>query len=125
MTQTALSGTARRAGLAARAAAGATPTSCCPNGPSPATLDARGAAGREGVRAAASRPDGVADRHVSAFLDAGGALEATARALFVHANTVRYRLRRIAEMCGYAPTDPRGALALRRRAAWDGWNTVG
>ena len=47
------------------------------------------------------------------FLDAGGALEATARALFVHANTVRYRLRRVAEVCGEAPTDPRGASRLR------------
>jgi hypothetical protein len=50
---------------------------------------------------------------VAAFLDAGGALEATARALFVHANTVRYRLRRVAEVCGEAPTDPRGAFTLR------------
>ncbi len=50
---------------------------------------------------------------VSAFLDAGGALEATARALFVHANTVRYRLRRVAEICGETPTEPRGAFTLR------------
>jgi len=50
---------------------------------------------------------------VAAFLDAGGALEATARALFVHANTVRYRLRRVAEVCGETPTEARGALALR------------
>lgn len=50
---------------------------------------------------------------VAAFLDAGGALESTARALFVHANTVRYRLRRVADMCGENPTDPRGALTLR------------
>ncbi|MDT4940514.1 MAG: hypothetical protein QOJ34_603, partial [Pseudonocardiales bacterium] len=50
---------------------------------------------------------------VAAFLDAGGALEASARALFVHANTVRYRLRRVAEVCGEAPTDARGALTLR------------
>jgi hypothetical protein len=50
---------------------------------------------------------------VSAFLDAGGALEATARVLFVHANTVRYRLRRVAEVCGELPSDPRGALTLR------------
>ena len=50
---------------------------------------------------------------VSTFLDSGGALETTARALFVHANTVRYRLRRVAEICGEAPTDPRGALTLR------------
>src|SRR3954465_7185681 len=50
---------------------------------------------------------------LTAFLDAGGALEATARALFVHANTVRYRLRRVAEVCGEVPTDARGALTLR------------
>ncbi len=50
---------------------------------------------------------------VAAFLDAGGALESTARALFVHANTVRYRLRRAAEVCGETPTDARGALTLR------------
>jgi hypothetical protein len=50
---------------------------------------------------------------VAAFLDAGGALEASARALFVHANTVRYRLRRVAEVCGEVPTDARGALTLR------------
>jgi hypothetical protein len=50
---------------------------------------------------------------LAAFLDAGGALEATARALFVHANTVRYRLRRVAEVCGEVPTDARGALTLR------------
>jgi hypothetical protein len=50
---------------------------------------------------------------VSTFLEAGGALEATARALFVHANTVRYRLRRVAEVCGYSPSDARGAFTLR------------
>ena len=40
-------------------------------------------------------------------------MEAAARALFVHANTVRYRLRRIHEVSGYSPTDPRDAYALR------------
>jgi hypothetical protein len=50
---------------------------------------------------------------VTCFLNTGGALEATARALFVHPNTVRYRLRRVAELCGQAPTDPRGALVLQ------------
>jgi DNA-binding PucR family transcriptional regulator len=50
---------------------------------------------------------------LSAFLDSGGALEATARHLFVHANTVRYRLRRIAEVCGETPTEARGAYILR------------
>jgi len=50
---------------------------------------------------------------VATFLDSGGALEATARVLFVHANTVRYRLRRVAEVCGQAPAEPRGAFTLR------------
>lgn len=47
------------------------------------------------------------------FADQGGSIEATARALFVHPNTVRYRLRRIAEVSGYHPADPRGAYVLR------------
>ncbi|AKT52129.1 PucR family transcriptional regulator [Arsenicicoccus sp. oral taxon 190] len=40
-------------------------------------------------------------------------LEATARALFVHANTVRYRLGRIAEITGYDLALPREAYAVR------------
>jgi hypothetical protein len=49
---------------------------------------------------------------VTAFLEVGGSLEATARALFVHPNTVRYRLRRVGELCGESPTTPRGAYAI-------------
>jgi hypothetical protein len=52
-------------------------------------------------------------RTVQAYLEGGGALEACARALFVHPNTVRYRLRRVSELTGRAPTDPRDALVLR------------
>ncbi len=47
------------------------------------------------------------------FLDHGLSVEAASRALFVHANTVRYRLRRIHEVTGHSPTDPRDAYALR------------
>lgn len=50
---------------------------------------------------------------LSAFLEQAASLEATARLLFVHPNTVRYRLRRVTEISGYAPTDPRQAFALR------------
>jgi DNA-binding PucR family transcriptional regulator len=50
---------------------------------------------------------------VSVFLEQTSSLEATARALFVHPNTVRYRLRRVTEVSGYAPSDPRQALTLR------------
>ncbi len=47
------------------------------------------------------------------FLDQGLSVEAASRALFVHANTVRYRLRRIHETTGFSPSDPRDAYALR------------
>ena len=50
---------------------------------------------------------------VAAFLEQGGSLEATSRAMFIHANTVRYRLRRAAEVTGLAATDPRHAYTYR------------
>jgi DNA-binding PucR family transcriptional regulator len=50
---------------------------------------------------------------LDAFFDANGVLEACARRLFVHPNTVRYRLRRIAEITGRVPGDPRDGLVLR------------
>jgi DNA-binding PucR family transcriptional regulator len=50
---------------------------------------------------------------LDAFFDAGGVLEACARRLFVHPNTVRYRLRRIADITGRVPGDPRDGLVLR------------
>ena len=50
---------------------------------------------------------------VSSFLDHGGSMEATARAMFVHANTVRYRLRRAADVTGLTATDPRDAYTYR------------
>lgn len=49
----------------------------------------------------------------AAVLEQSASLEAAARALFVHANTVRYRLRRIAEVTGLTPTEPRDAFTLR------------
>lgn len=52
-------------------------------------------------------------RTLANYLEGGGALEACARVLFVHPNTVRYRLRRVSELTGRAPTDPRDALVLR------------
>jgi hypothetical protein len=50
---------------------------------------------------------------LACYLDGGGVLESCARTLFVHPNTVRYRLRRIAELTGRSPNDPRDALVLR------------
>jgi sugar diacid utilization regulator len=48
-----------------------------------------------------------------AFFATGGSIEATARTLFVHPNTVRYRIKRIAEVTCYSPTDPRDAFTLQ------------
>jgi DNA-binding PucR family transcriptional regulator len=50
---------------------------------------------------------------VSEFLDHGGSIEATSRAMFIHANTVRYRLRRATEATGLSPSDPRHAYTYR------------
>lgn len=47
------------------------------------------------------------------FLDHGSSMEATARAMFVHPNTVRYRLKRITEITGCNPTNAREAYILR------------
>ncbi|CAB4546464.1 unannotated protein [freshwater metagenome] len=48
-----------------------------------------------------------------AYLEHGGSLEATAKSLFVHANTVRYRLRRIQELIGEDVTDARVAFVVQ------------
>jgi DNA-binding PucR family transcriptional regulator len=50
---------------------------------------------------------------LDAYLDSGGAIEACARKLFVHPNTVRYRLKRITDFTGRDPTLPRDAYVLR------------
>ena len=50
---------------------------------------------------------------VAVFLERCGSIEATGRALFVHPNTVRYRLQRASEVTGLAAGDPREAYILR------------
>jgi DNA-binding PucR family transcriptional regulator len=52
-------------------------------------------------------------RTVETYLETGGVLERCAQALFVHPNTVRYRLRKAAELTGRNATEPRDALVLR------------
>jgi DNA-binding PucR family transcriptional regulator len=60
---------------------------------------------------------------LTTYLEQGSSLEATARLLFVHPNTVRYRLRRVAEVTDYMPSAGRDgftlwvAVALGRLAA--------
>ncbi|MGH3912386.1 MAG: PucR family transcriptional regulator [Pseudonocardiaceae bacterium] len=56
---------------------------------------------------------GGLEETLDAFFEAGGVLESCARRLFVHPNTVRYRLRRIADITGRVPGNPRDALVLR------------
>jgi DNA-binding PucR family transcriptional regulator len=56
---------------------------------------------------------GGLEETLDAFFDAGGVLESCARRLFVHPNTVRYRLRRITDITGWMPGNPRDALVLR------------
>ena len=49
---------------------------------------------------------------LTTYLSVGHSLEATARELFVHANTVRYRLRRVSDITGWDPLLPRDAFVL-------------
>lgn len=50
---------------------------------------------------------------LGSYLALGHSLEATARELFVHANTVRYRLRRVVDVTGWDPLIPREAFVLQ------------
>jgi len=47
------------------------------------------------------------------FLDHSGSIEATARDMFIHPNTVRYRLKRIQDVTGYSAANARDAFVLR------------
>ncbi|MDD9208138.1 helix-turn-helix domain-containing protein [Georgenia sp. 10Sc9-8] len=47
------------------------------------------------------------------YLTQGRSLEAAARSLYVHPNTVRYRLRRIGQVVGWDPTDAREGFVLQ------------
>jgi DNA-binding PucR family transcriptional regulator len=51
-------------------------------------------------------------RLVDPLDELGSSLEATARTLFVHPNTVRYRLRRVSELTGILPGEGRGGFSL-------------
>ncbi|WP_028651571.1 PucR family transcriptional regulator [Nocardioides halotolerans] len=50
---------------------------------------------------------------LTAWLEGGSSIEGAARALFVHPNTVRYRLRQVAELTGLTPGEPRDAFTLQ------------
>ncbi|MER5607591.1 MULTISPECIES: PucR family transcriptional regulator [Micromonospora] len=109
-----------RAALAGFRAAPAWPTAPCPVA-ADELLPERALAGdtearrrlRHDVYAALARSGGELLETLDAFFAAGGTLESAARALFVHPNTVRYRLKRIAEVTGFSPLAPRDAFALQ------------
>jgi hypothetical protein len=67
----------------------------------------------DGVVAPLAQAGGPLLSTLTSYLEGGGALESCARDLFVHPNTVRYRLRRVSDLTGRTPTDPRDALVLR------------
>ncbi|GAA1813121.1 PucR family transcriptional regulator [Nesterenkonia flava] len=54
---------------------------------------------------------------VETYISCGHSLEATARELFVHTNTVRYRLKRVTEITGWDPMLPRDAYVLQTALA--------
>ena len=58
------------------------------------------------------RARGTLIETLAAYFQHGCSIEATARALFVHPNTVRYRLRQVADLTGYARPRPRDAFTL-------------
>jgi hypothetical protein len=68
---------------------------------------------RQDVYGALVKAGGELLETLDAFFAGGGVLESTARALFVHPNTVRYRLRRVGEVTGFTPLSSRDAFALR------------
>ncbi|NCB15901.1 MAG: PucR family transcriptional regulator, partial [Synergistales bacterium] len=51
------------------------------------------------------------------YICQGRSLEGAARELFVHPNTVRYRLRRISQVVGWDPTDAREGYVLQTALA--------
>ncbi|WP_084073350.1 CdaR family transcriptional regulator [Demequina sp. NBRC 110052] len=55
---------------------------------------------------------GALTETVSTFLDCGRSLEHAARTMFVHANTVRYRLKKVAELTGWDVLSTRDAHVL-------------
>jgi len=49
----------------------------------------------------------------AAYLEGGGSVEGAGRTLFLHPNTVRYRMKKLTDLLGRDLTDPRDALVVR------------
>ncbi|MEO5608813.1 MAG: helix-turn-helix domain-containing protein [Ornithinibacter sp.] len=80
-------------------------------------LPARGALVARIIRPLQDSAGGTLLETAQAFLDGGRGVEATARALIVHPNTVRYRLAGIAKTTGYDLGDPHDAQTVRTALA--------
>ena len=102
----------RSPGLAFRPAARWPPTTCSPNGSSPATTPRAGRWSRTSTGRSLAASNGLVET-LGTYLELGHSLEATARELFVHANTVRYRLKRVCDVTGWDPLLPREAFVLQ------------
>ncbi|WP_142111247.1 PucR family transcriptional regulator [Rarobacter incanus] len=59
-----------------------------------------------------ARAGGTVLETLRAYLGTGRSLEAAARDLYIHPNTVRYRLRKISEITGWDPLEPRESFVL-------------
>ncbi len=68
---------------------------------------------RDGVYLKLKRSGGELLETMDAFVSSGGVLEGASRELYVHPNTVRYRLKRIEEVTGFNPSKPHDNFALR------------
>lgn len=114
------------AGRSARAAlAGLVAVRAWPDAPRPVAADdllperllSGDATARRALVDRAYRPLAEADPSLletaATYLQLGRSVEASARALFVHANTVRYRLRRVADVTGWDPTSARESFVLQ------------
>ncbi|MEH6819570.1 MAG: helix-turn-helix domain-containing protein [Dietzia psychralcaliphila] len=110
---------------AAEALAGAAAATGWPGAPRPvASIDLlpervlggdRGAAGMlvERIVTPLRGADPSLEETLRAYLDSGGHVEACARGLYVHPNTVRYRLKRVSQITEFDPLDAREAFVLR------------
>ncbi|MDO4900065.1 CdaR family transcriptional regulator [Actinomyces sp.] len=92
------------------------PNPCRANDLLPERLLAGDPLAAEQIRALVTEPlrdmGALYEETVATYLALGRSLEMTARTLFVHANTVRYRLGRVSKQIGWDATDARDGLML-------------
>jgi DNA-binding PucR family transcriptional regulator len=104
-------------GLAAAAAWPQAPRPVLADDLLPERVLAGDVAARRTLVAQAFRPleaaGGAVLETLSAYLGTGRSLEAAARTLYVHPNTVRYRLRKVSEISGWDPLDARESFVLQ------------